>query len=145
MQEEIFVPQSEHLASIAHNVLNDFLGIPCQPLETMSSPPLDTRGARVFISGGWEGAVALGCSEALARKVASVMFAKTPQDMTVEEIEDAVGELANIIGGNIKALLPGPSELSLPIQGTDVEVGDIACRLDLETEEDEPFFIMIYA
>ena len=28
---------------------------------------------------------------------------------------DAVGEMANVVGGNVKSLLPGPSTLALPI------------------------------
>jgi chemotaxis protein CheX len=29
-------------------------------------------------------------------------------------VADAIGEVANMAGGNVKALLPGPSVLSLP-------------------------------
>jgi chemotaxis protein CheX len=32
-----------------------------------------------------------------------------------EDVADAVGELANMIGGNIKGLMPGPSVLTLPV------------------------------
>jgi chemotaxis protein CheX len=35
-------------------------------------------------------------------------------DVTQSDIVDAVGELANVIGGNVKALLPQPCQLSLP-------------------------------
>ena len=34
--------------------------------------------------------------------------------MTTADIADALGELANIIGGNVKSLLPEPCALSLP-------------------------------
>ena len=34
-----------------------------------------------------------------------------------EDIEDALGELANVVGGNVKAVLPGPSALGLPEVG----------------------------
>ena len=34
-----------------------------------------------------------------------------------EDIDDALGELANVVGGNVKAVLPGPSALGLPEVG----------------------------
>jgi len=51
-----------------------------------------------------------------------------------EDVADAVGELVNMIGGNVKSLMPGPSVLSLPV----VAAGRVArpsdsveaCRLD---------------
>ena len=50
-----------------------------------------------------------------------------------EDVEDALGELANVVGGNVKAVLPGPSVLGLPEVGTAPEPGlpaDI-CRVDV--------------
>ena len=35
-----------------------------------------------------------------------------------EDVADALGELANVVGGNVKAVLPGPSVLGLPEVGT---------------------------
>jgi len=35
-------------------------------------------------------------------------------DVHVNDISDGLGELANIVGGNLKLVLPGPCALSLP-------------------------------
>ena len=35
-----------------------------------------------------------------------------------EAVRDALGELTNILGGNLKALLPGPCHLGLPTVGS---------------------------
>jgi chemotaxis protein CheX len=51
--------------------------------------------ASVEITGAWNGTACLGCSQTAA-------------------FHDAIGELINVVGGNIKSLLPGPTELSLP-------------------------------
>lgn len=67
----------------------------------------------VEIYGAWHGVVLLHGSGKLAHSAASVIFghlASTPQDR-----KDAMYELTNVIAGNIKALLPGPSHLSLPL------------------------------
>jgi chemotaxis protein CheX len=69
----------------------------------------------VKITGDWEGAVALQCSPALAHQLAANMFKLPPQETSHADIYDALGELTNMIGGNIKALLPNPSRLSLPL------------------------------
>ena len=48
-----------------------------------------------------------------------------------DEIEDALGELANVVGGNVKAVLAGPSVLGLPEIGTaPVATADV-CRIDV--------------
>jgi chemotaxis protein CheX len=49
------------------------------------------------------------------------MFGADACDVTADQINDALGELTNIIGGNIKGLLPEPSHLSMPAvtEGTD--------------------------
>jgi chemotaxis protein CheX len=42
------------------------------------------------------------------------MFEMDEAEVGDGEVADAFGELANIIGGNLKCLLPEPSQLSLP-------------------------------
>ena len=68
----------------------------------------------VLIAGAWRGAVILDCTETLARRVTGIMFGVDPARATEDEIQDALGELTSITGGNIKGLMPGPSTLSMP-------------------------------
>jgi chemotaxis protein CheX len=81
---------------------------------TSSSPGTRTFTGCVQITGAWEGAVTVHCSEALARQLTAAMFMVDPGDTTPEEVSDALGELANMVGGNVKALLPDPCRISLP-------------------------------
>jgi len=80
-----------------------------------------TLTACVQLNGAWDGSVLLYCTAKLARNAAAVMFGMEPAGMSDEDIEDALGELANMTGGNMKALLPQPCELSLPavVEGID--------------------------
>lgn len=75
----------------------------------------------VHVTGAFTGAIALLCSDRLARRVAAEIFDVEGALVTLEQTQDAVGELVNMTGGNIKALLPEPSVLSLPAvaQGTE--------------------------
>ena len=75
----------------------------------------------VQITGEWEGAIIVSCSYGLALNTTAFMFDMDKDEVTREELQDAVGELANMVGGSLKGLVPGPSRLSLPtvIDGSD--------------------------
>lgn len=73
----------------------------------------DLWSASVSVSGNWVGQVTVSISEATALALTRAMLALdgTPSEA---DTADAVGELVNMIGGSIKSLMPGPSQLSLP-------------------------------
>jgi chemotaxis protein CheX len=88
----------------------------------VSSEPAVT--ACVLIVGAWHGAVMLQCPLSLASTLADQMF-QSGSEPTLDEVRDALGELTNMLGGNLKAVLPGPSQISLPTVavGSDYDVG----------------------
>ena len=61
--------------------------------------------------------VELSVSAWMARHIASSMFAIEDADLSNEELSDALGEVVNMIGGNIKGVLGGDGDLSLPDVG----------------------------
>jgi len=71
-------------------------------------------GACVLITGAWEGAVRVECSLGLARTATSRFLAMPPAEVDIEQMRDAMGELANMSAGSVKPLLPSPCQLSLP-------------------------------
>jgi chemotaxis protein CheX len=75
---------------------------------------------QVQLTGGWSGAVLIELSDALAGTAAGQMFGLTPDELSPDDVADAVGELANMLGGNVKAHLGASCDLSLP----SVTVGD---------------------
>ena len=84
---------------------------------TQYTVPRVTEGVisgTVRVSGSWNGSITLYCFNDLAEEAASIMFGSPAADLAREDVSDAVGELANIIGGNVRALLPEPCQLSLP-------------------------------
>lgn len=66
----------------------------------------------VTIEGAWHGAVLLSCERALGERLAGQLFRSS--SASTEEVRDTVGELTNMLAGNLKALLPDPSRISLP-------------------------------
>lgn len=76
----------------------------------------------VHIDGAWQGAVVVQCQMGLATALSQAMFqdSGTP---SFADVCDALGEVTNMLAGNLKALLPEPSVLSLPAvaRGSDYE------------------------
>lgn len=65
---------------------------------------------------GAEGAtLRIDCSLPLARAVAARLFDLPPEEIEHELVLDAMGEIANVIGGHIKGAWPGAVRLSLPV------------------------------
>ena len=70
----------------------------------------------IQISGTWEGVVVVHASQVLASICAQRMFDLGATEPTTEEVVDAFGELVNMAGGNIKALMSeSGGRLSLPV------------------------------
>ena len=76
-----------------------------QPSEVHSS---------VSITGSWTGHVVYASSREAARRAAAAFLAMEPDEVSEEDLSDVLGELANIVGGNVKAMLPSGCFLSLP-------------------------------
>lgn len=68
----------------------------------------------ISITGAWDGVVNIDCPQALVQEAAATMFGMEIDELGTEEIEDTLGELTNMIAGNIKTLLPQPCTLSMP-------------------------------
>jgi len=67
----------------------------------------DAVTASVQISGDWEGVISARFSGELARYVAGAMFDIPLDAIGNQEVSDALGEVVNIIGGRVKASVPG--------------------------------------
>lgn len=116
------------ISEIVDTIWNSTLALP-----VMADDPFRVLepGGRTFtgvvqISGAWDGAVAVHCTEALARRATTAMMGIDGPDVVLVDIQDTLGELANMTGGNIKALLPEPCTLGLPVV---VEGEDFRLRL----------------
>jgi len=75
----------------------------------------------VFFAGAWKGAVIVECSDAQARFFTGrLMGIPQPAHMN-DNVRDAMGELVNMIGGNLKSVLPIGVSLSMPsvLEGAD--------------------------
>ena len=95
-------------------VWNSTLGLILEPTSGSAGDPEERMGAVVEISGAWKGSIVLTTTRAMALHAAAQMFGCDETDVSDDDRHDAVGELANQIGGSVKGMLPGPCSLSLP-------------------------------
>ena len=106
----------EELRAIVHNIWRSLLGLEAQDLEQprVREPGESGMTGCVHVTGDWEGSVVLACPMRLVQRAAAAMFDLPVPDVGAEEMQDAMAELTNIAAGNIKSLLGGNSQASLP-------------------------------
>jgi chemotaxis protein CheX len=103
----------------------------------------------VNIYGGWEGVLVIDCPTSLARAAAGRMLSVPAAEIAPADLQDAVGELTNIIAGNIKNDFPGECRLSLPVvtEGSDYTVhvgsGRLFCEVYLVCEN-QPIHVALF-
>ena len=107
---------ADQVTEITKDVWSSFLQMELEvaPVDPLS--PLDGRTLTgcVHISGEWNGTVVVQASASHAQAAAEAMFMADPGSLSEDEVSDALGELTNMVGGNVKSLMPEPSKLSIP-------------------------------
>ncbi len=103
------------LTEIASSLFDTMLGL---PFETECPTGCSDSGrqleAQINIEGCWKAAIHVRAPEEVARRIACVMFELKPEDLTEDDVRDALGECANVIGGSIKGVIDSDCDLSLP-------------------------------
>jgi chemotaxis protein CheX len=95
-------------------------------------PVQDAISSWVSVDGPWTGTVVITTARTTAEELSRCLLKEhAPPVIDDEDVEDALGELANVVGGNVKAVLPGPSALGLPEVGSAPAAGSDTCRVDL--------------
>ena len=103
--------------------------------------------ASVSLTGGWHGHVVVSCSSGAARHAAAAFLAMEAGEVSDEDMTDVMGELANIVGGNVKSMLPAATAVSLPhvVSGADNRFPTTRQICELAgTWLDEPFSISMW-
>ena len=107
----------KQLDEVIHTVWQTMLGQDINKADLEATGDADDplgMMACIQITGGWDGAITIECTLKLARAIAEEMFGMDPGEAADDEIQDALGEMVNVVGGNVKALLDGGANLSLP-------------------------------
>lgn len=127
----------DDLAAIAADVWGAFLLAEDDEVPVRAEPgpgESDLLHAAVEIDGAWTGRVVLTLAPGAAARATRTMLALPDADDVAEpDVADAIGELANMVSGHVKSLVPAPSTLGLPRVGTtEVASGPAVCVVDLD-------------
>ncbi len=117
MQHEVLVKE---IAGVTQHVLETMLRqrvvVVKDVLHRDAAGSTDGVAALVGVAGEWQGNGCISCSSELACKLASQMVMH-PYDSVNDDVLDAIGEIANMVIGNIKTNLEGalgPMGLTIP-------------------------------
>ncbi|MDX1963820.1 MAG: chemotaxis protein CheX [Pirellulales bacterium] len=109
------------IEEIAINIFSTMLNLELCRDEPQADEEGELLLSAVQIAGQWMGTAVLAISPELARNCAATMLGIPARNADEADLCEVAAELVNMIGGNLKGTLPGPSYLSLPtiITGSD--------------------------
>ena len=83
------------LQQVVFDVCSGMLGLQLEPTPLLPCDDSDALSAVIRISGGWESLVQVLTPRRTAVAIASNMFAMSEDELSEEEIRDAVGEIVS--------------------------------------------------
>lgn len=116
-----FNKHQEDIRRIVADVFGTMLDLPVNPSTAKWSADLDLVTAAVHFAGAWKGALLLECApDQACRFAARLMPVPAPFSMN-DDVRDTLGELSNMVAGNLKSVLEPGVGLSTPsvVEGAD--------------------------
>jgi chemotaxis protein CheX len=113
--------QPSELAQIVESVFATMLSLEVSECAAPWFANRDRLTAAVHMAGDWNGAVLLECDPRQACRFASLFLSMEPRETVDDVVRDVLGELVNMIGGNMKSVLMRGIQLSMPsvVDGSD--------------------------
>jgi chemotaxis protein CheX len=102
------------LAQIVVSVFEAMLGLQASESETPWFFSGDRLTSVVHLAGDWNGAVLVECDRGQACRFAGRFLTMEPPETVDDVVRDVLGDLANMIGGNLKPVLTPGIRLSMP-------------------------------
>jgi chemotaxis protein CheX len=141
---------AEMVAQIVESVFITMMNLEVVPSQIPWSPSHDQLTSAVHLSGEWNGAVLFECNRWEACRFTGRFLSMDPPDEVNDDVRDVLGELANMIGGNMKCAVTTGLSLSMPsvTDGSDYGLrvcgSEIHDRIGFECPEG-PFWVTILA
>jgi len=109
------------LAEIVEYVFRSMVSLEVSESQQPWNPSVDRLTAMINLTGDWPGMLALECGRKQACAFAARFLSVDPPDVVDDVVRDVLGELTNMIGGNLKCVLAGGLKLSMPsvVDGAD--------------------------
>ena len=110
----------EECSQIINHVFTTMLNLPPRPATEATHATGKSLTAAVYFAGSWQGACLLECTERDACTFAERLMSLPRPEVCDDDVRDSLREIVNMVGGNLKALLPSGVAVSMPsvIEGT---------------------------
>jgi len=115
---------TEQITQIVESVFMTMMSLDVSPCDASWNHNGDRLTSFVHLTGDWNGAVLLDCNPRQACLFAGLILSMDPPDIVDDDVRDVLGELANMIGGNMKCSMPTGVRLSMPtvMEGRDYDL-----------------------
>ena len=134
-----FREHNTEIRDIVSYVFTTMLGLDTEPVEIEWRESKRSITSAIYFAGPWKGAVMIECTREEAFAFTGILCGVRPTQLD-ETVRDAFGELANMVGGNLKAIMPRGVNLSMPmvVEGSDYLIwfsgGNIVSRMAFRCE-----------
>ena len=134
---EVYRTDLERIVAMVFRTMLDSDVTPAER-QWVNSP--GTLTAAVHFAGQWKGGVYVECSRKQALDLTARLMGIPRPDSVDDDVLDAMGEVANMIGGNMKSVMPRGVELSAPtvVEGADYALrfraGDVITRAAFDSD-----------
>lgn len=138
----------EDVSRIAADVFQTMLSLEIWPDSSAADLPVEVVTAAVYFAGDWKGAVLIECTTGQAFDFTARLFSSAPPTRMNDDVRDALGELANMVAGNLKSVLPGGVGISMPsvVEGKNYSLkicgGNLSTRLRFQSSSG-PFAVIL--
>jgi chemotaxis protein CheX len=102
------------LEQIVESVFITMMDLEVSTCDSPWTPARDRMTSFVYLAGEWNGAVLLECNRRQACHFAGRILSMDPPQDVDDDVRDVLGELANVIGGNMKSGMATGVRLSMP-------------------------------
>ena len=141
MLESAVCVHREDMESVVESVFSTMMGLEARPSADSWPPLAGLMTAAVYLTGEWRGAACIHAAPLQACAYAG-RFLGTPAETAVsDDVRDVMGELANMIAGNLKCTLAPGIRVSVPsvTDGSEYSMrvcgARLICRAGFDTED----------
>jgi chemotaxis protein CheX len=136
------------LVQTVEDVFRTMMDVEVSPSETSLSSSHGQLRSAVHVSGTWNGALLLECDRQQACRFAGRLLSMDPPEAVTPLVCDVLGELTNMIGGNMKSAVAMGLSMSTPSvsDGTDGSLpiceGEVQDQFAFDSP-DGPFWVTL--
>ena len=136
------------LVETVEDVFRTMMNLEVSPIESTLGSSHGALRSAVHVSGSWNGALLLECDGQQACRFAGRFLSMDPPPAVTPLVCDVLGELANMIGGNMKSAVAMGLSMSTPTVSDETDAAIPICEGEVQDQfafdsADGPFWVTL--